>query len=221
MAVDQDLLDQIAGTVADLYREVEASLVTVIADELKAARQRLMDRGIVSFTDRADRTWRLSSYAEMIGRTNAARAAIQGQMDQLASAGIDLVYVSDNTQECKRCRPFESKVLRRGSGPIGRIQVEHGTRDGELVTVDVLDTLDGAQSKGFQHPNCRHSVPASSRPQAGPRAAPSATCSRPWPNACSSWGSCPGDAGTRRRQPRLPRIQRFQRQAHRRCSLRL
>ncbi|MET8335486.1 hypothetical protein [Streptosporangium canum] len=35
MAVDQDLLDQVAGTVADLYREVEASLVTVIADELK------------------------------------------------------------------------------------------------------------------------------------------------------------------------------------------
>ncbi|MER5421660.1 phage minor capsid protein [Streptosporangium roseum] len=35
MALDQDLLDQIAGTVADLYREVEASLIKTVADELK------------------------------------------------------------------------------------------------------------------------------------------------------------------------------------------
>ncbi|MEU8035701.1 phage minor capsid protein [Streptosporangium sp. NPDC049078] len=288
MAVDQDLLDQIAGTIADLYREVESSLVKVIADELRkgldaptaevkldairrlraaavavqqrlaktksaavreavrtayrsgtasaltsiptdmltrirakeamlqvpnaalmenlaqalhrdlgrvegnilrapedayravqaataariatstatrrqasqAAWQRLMDQGIASFTDSRGRRWRLSSYAEMIGRTNIARAAVQGQMDRLASIGLDLVYVSDNSQECKRCRPFESKVLRRDSGPIGKIRVEHSTRDGELVTVDVLDTLDGARAKGLFHPNCRHSASA-------------------------------------------------------------
>ncbi|MEU3162908.1 phage minor capsid protein [Streptosporangium sp. NPDC006930] len=288
MAVDQDLLDQIAGTVADLYREVESSLVKVIADELKkdlpaptaevkldairrlraaavavqqrlaktksaavreairmayrsgtasaltsiptdaltklqaktameqvpnaalmenlaqalhrdlgrvegnilrapedayravqaataariatgtatrrqasqAAWQRLMDQGITSFTDTAGRRWRLSSYAEMIGRTNVARAAVQGQMDRLASIGLDLVYISDNSQECKVCRPYESKVLRRDSGPIGKIRVEHSTRDGELVTVDVLDTLDGARAKGLFHPNCRHSASA-------------------------------------------------------------
>ncbi|GHH67572.1 hypothetical protein GCM10017673_14790 [Streptosporangium violaceochromogenes] len=292
MAVDQDLLDQIAGTIADLYREVEASLITVISDELKkgldaptaeikldaigklrrasqvilaslqaaragavreaiarayrnghasaltnlpetwfpksrvgqdarqalkqvpnaavieslaqalhrdlgrvdgnilrapidayravqagtaarivtgtatrrqasqAAWQRLVDRGIVSFTDRAGRQWRLSSYVEMVGRTNAQRAMVQGQTDRLASAGIDLVYVSDNTQECKLCRPFEGRVLRRGPGRIGRIKVEHATRDGELVEVDVVDTLDGARGRGFQHPNCRHSISA-------------------------------------------------------------
>ncbi|MFJ2029437.1 phage minor capsid protein [Streptosporangium sp. NPDC087985] len=288
MAADQDLLDQIAGTVADLYREVESSLVKVIADELKkgldaptaevkldairrlqaaavavqarlaktksvavreairtayrsghtnaltsiptdalvkihaktamqqvpnaaimenlaqalhrdlgrvdgnllrdtldayravqaataarivtgtatrrqasqAAWQRLMDRGITSFTDRAGRQWRLSSYAEMIGRTNAQRAMVQGQTDRLASVGIDLVYISDNVQECKRCRPFESKVLRRNAGPVGKLRFEHSTRDGEMVTVDVLDTLDGARGKGLFHPNCRHSASA-------------------------------------------------------------
>ncbi|MEV7011556.1 phage minor capsid protein [Streptosporangium sp. NPDC051022] len=151
----------------DAYRAVQAATAARIATGTATRRQasqaawaRLVDQGIVSFTDTRNRRWRLSSYAEMIGRTNAARAAIQGQMDRLASVGIDLVVVSDNTQECKLCRPFESKVLRRTPGPIGRIRVEHGTRDGELVEVHVVDTLDGARAKGFQHPNCRHSVSA-------------------------------------------------------------
>ncbi|MFD0883867.1 phage minor capsid protein, partial [Streptosporangium algeriense] len=151
----------------DAYRRVQAATAARIAlgtatrrQASQAAWQRLVDQGIVSFTDRANRQWRLSSYAEMIGRTNAARAAIQGQMDRLATVGIDLVVVSDNTQECKKCRPFESKVLRRSPGPIGKLRVPHGTKDGETVEVHVLDTLDGARAKGFQHPNCRHSVSA-------------------------------------------------------------
>ncbi|KAB8196238.1 hypothetical protein FH608_005535 [Nonomuraea phyllanthi] len=36
MAVDQDLLDRIAGTVADLYREVESALVVAVAQRLRA-----------------------------------------------------------------------------------------------------------------------------------------------------------------------------------------
>ncbi|MBG0830523.1 phage capsid protein [Planomonospora sp. ID67723] len=151
----------------DAYRAVQAGAAARIASGIvtrreasQAAWQRLMDQGITSFTDRANRRWRLSSYVEMIGRTNIARAAIQGQTDRLASLGIDLVYVSDNVQECKRCRPFEGQVLRRDHGPTGRIQVEHATRDDVMVTVHVLDTLDGARARGFQHPNCRHSVSA-------------------------------------------------------------
>ncbi|MGS2641689.1 phage minor capsid protein [Streptosporangium sp. G12] len=149
----------------DAYRSVQAATAARIAtgtatrrQASQAAWQRLMDRGITSFTDSRGRQWRLSSYAEMIGRTNAQRAMVTGQMDRLASVGIDLVYISDNVQECKRCRPFESKVLRRNQGPVGRIQIEHGTRDGEMVTVDVLMTLDQARAKGLFHPNCRHSA---------------------------------------------------------------
>lgn len=151
----------------DAYRAVQAGAAARIAsgaytrrEASQAAWQRLMDKGIVDFTDRAGRRWKLSSYVEMMARTNIARAAIQGQTDRLAEAGIDLVYISDNSQECKRCRPFESKVLRRDAGPTGRIQVEHATKDGEMITVDVVDTLDGARSKGLFHPNCRHSASA-------------------------------------------------------------
>lgn len=151
----------------DAYRAVQAGAAARITsgaytrrEASQAAWQRLMDRGIVDFTDRAGRRWQLSSYVEMMARTNAQRAAVQGQTDRLQELGIDLVYISDNVQECKRCRPFESKVLRRDPGPVGKIKVEHATRDGVTVTVDVLDTLDGARAKGLFHPNCRHSASA-------------------------------------------------------------
>jgi hypothetical protein len=161
--VDQNIL----RAPIDAYRAVQAGTAARIAsgtwtrrEASQAAWQRLIDKGITSFTDRAGRTWRLSSYVEMMGRTNIQRAATQGQTDRLAELGIDLVYISDNVQECKICRPFESKVLRRDLGPIGKIQVEHATRDDEMVTVDVIDTMAGAMAKGLFHPNCRHSASA-------------------------------------------------------------
>ncbi|MFI7532590.1 phage minor capsid protein [Streptosporangium sp. NPDC049376] len=151
----------------DAYRRVQAATAARIAlgtatrrQASQAAWARLVDQGIVDFTDRANRRWRLSSYAEMIGRTNAQRAAVQGQMDRLQTAGIDLVVISDNTQECKVCRPYESKVLRRNPGPIGKLRIPHATKDGETVEVTVVATLDQARSAGLFHPNCRHSASA-------------------------------------------------------------
>ena len=161
--VDQNIL----RAPVDAYRAVQAGTAARIAtggytrrEAAQAAWQRLVGQGISSFTDRRGRRWKLSSYVEMMARTNVHRAALQGQTDRLAEAGIDLVYVSDNSQECKLCRPFEGKVLRRDPGPVGKIRVEHATRDGVTVTVDVADTLDGARAKGLFHPNCRHSVSA-------------------------------------------------------------
>ncbi|MFI6814439.1 phage minor capsid protein [Nonomuraea sp. NPDC050328] len=151
----------------DAYRAVQAGAAARIASGAftrrqasQATWQRLMDQGIVDFTDSSGRRWKLSSYVEMTARTNAQRAMVQGQTDRLADVGIDLVYVSDNVQECKRCRPFESKVLRRDAGPTGNVRVQHATKDDVMVTVDVLDTLAGAMAKGLLHPNCRHSISA-------------------------------------------------------------
>ncbi|GII63555.1 hypothetical protein Skr01_36400 [Sphaerisporangium krabiense] len=150
----------------DAYRSVQAAAAARIVSgaftrrqAAQAAWQKLVDRGVTSFVDSAGRRWKLSSYAEMITRTNAARAAVQGQTDRLTSIGVNLVIASDHSQECKLCRPYEGKVLAI-SGPTGQVQVQHATRDGEMITVDVVDTLDGARAKGFQHPNCRHSVSA-------------------------------------------------------------
>ncbi|MEV4461480.1 phage minor capsid protein [Microbispora sp. NPDC049633] len=150
----------------DAYRAVQAGTAARVAtgaftrrEASQAAWQRLIDKGITSFTDRAGRVWRLSSYVEMIGRTNIQRAAIQGQTDRLKSIGMDLVIVSNAPQECKLCRPYEGKILAI-NGPTGKVEVEHATKDGVMVTVDVVATLDQARADGFQHPNCRHSVSA-------------------------------------------------------------
>lgn len=152
--------------VEDAYRSVQAAAAARILtgaqtrrDAAQAAWQRLVDRGLMSFTDKAGRRWRLSSYVEMATRTNAQRAATTGQTDRLDSIGVNLVIVSDAPQECPLCRPFEGKILRTDDGPL-EVKAEHPTRDGVQITVDVKATLNQARSAGLFHPNCRHSVSA-------------------------------------------------------------
>lgn len=151
----------------DAYRSVIASAgMRVLAvgqtrrEAAQAAWQGLVDRGITSFTDSGGRRWQLSSYVEMATRTVTQRAAVQGQTDRLSSLGVRLGIVSDAVQECSRCRPWERRVLRLDDGPIGQIEVEHATRDGELVTVEVAGTIAQARADGLWHPNCRHSLSA-------------------------------------------------------------
>lgn len=119
---------------------------------------RLLADGIGSFTDRAGRNWRLDSYVEMAVRTTTGQAAVQGHVDQLQAAGLDLVVVSDAPRECPLCRPWEGKVLSL-SGRVGAVLVPSVTGGG-AVRVDVAGTLEQARGAGFQHPNCRHSVNA-------------------------------------------------------------
>lgn len=150
----------------DVYRQVVAqtALVDVLAGtktRLRAAQvtwERLLSGGVRGFTDKAGRRWELASYVEMATRTGVAQAAVEGHMDRLQTAGIDLVIVSNAPQECKLCRPFEGKVLAR-SGPVGRIETEN-VLTGRTVTVNVVDTVRGAVGKGLMHPNCRHSLSA-------------------------------------------------------------
>jgi hypothetical protein len=151
----------------DAFRSVQAAAAARILTGAQTRRQasqsawqRLVDRGITGFTDKAGRRWRLSSYVEMAARTNAQRAATQAQADRLTSLGVDLVYVSDAVQECVLCRPFEARILRLTPGPLGEIQAEHGIIDDRMVTVDIVATLEGAMAEGLFHPNCRHSISA-------------------------------------------------------------
>ncbi|MBF8186329.1 hypothetical protein ITP53_11325 [Nonomuraea sp. K274] len=169
-AVHQDLgavSANILRDVQDAYRAVQAESAARIASgaftrrqAAQAVWQRLVDQGVTSFTDKANRRWQLSSYAEMVTRTNAARAAIEAQNHRLLGTGINLVYVSDVTQECPLCRPFEGRVLSIDGVTTGQVQMQHATRDEEMVTVDVVATLRAAQEAGLHHPNCRHSVSA-------------------------------------------------------------
>jgi hypothetical protein len=153
----------------DAYRQVVAKTalvdVTLGLAARRAASQKawseLLAQGITGFTDRAGRNWNLASYVEMATRTGAAQAAVEGHMAKLGEAGVDLVIVSNAPQECIRCRPWEGQVLSRG-GPAGRrtVEVEHATRDGEQVQVQVAGSVDEAVAAGLLHPNCRHNLSA-------------------------------------------------------------
>lgn len=152
--------------VLDAYRKVIAQATAAsIAGGLtrrqaaQMAFARFVDRGLSSFVDRRGRRWRLTSYTEMAVRTVTARAAVQGQTDRQQRLGLDLVVVSNEAQECTRCRPYEGRVLRLDDGPTGRITVPHQIT-GEPVTVKIRATMEAARAAGFQHPNCRHGVRA-------------------------------------------------------------
>ncbi|MEV4966663.1 phage minor capsid protein [Streptomyces sp. NPDC024062] len=158
----------ILRTVVDRFRSVVAQVAALPllgTDTRRQATQEAMrkwaDEGITSFTDRAGRRWTLTSYAEMAVRTGVARAATEGHMRTLETAGIQLVIVSDSPRECPLCRPWETKILAI-SGPDGprTVRVEHAIEDGRMVPVHVAGSLDEARLAGLQHPNCRHSVSA-------------------------------------------------------------
>lgn len=161
-----DRCQNVLRDVVDAYRRVIAQATAASVAGGLTRRQasqmaygRFVDRGLVSFTDRRNRRWRLTSYVEMAIRTVTQRAAVQGQTDRQQRIGLDLVQVSNEAQECSRCRPYEGKILRIGDGPTGRITVPHQIT-GKPTTITVTATLDGARLAGFQHPNCRHGVRA-------------------------------------------------------------
>lgn len=152
----------------DTYREVMArtlltGTLTGRETRLRSAQrawEELLGNGITGFVDKSGRRWELASYVEMATRTGTAQAAVQGNLDRLGAAGINLVVVSNAPQECKRCRPWEGKVLDR-SGPPGerRVRVQHGTQDRQ-ITVHVAGSVAEAVAAGLLHPNCRHSLSA-------------------------------------------------------------
>lgn len=157
---------QIARSAADAYQRVVAAPSALALGGALTRRQAaervwngLLDQGFTGFVDRAGRKWTAAGYAEMATRTATAQAAVQGHLDRMAELGIDLVIVSDAAQECRLCRPWEGKILWRGPGQAGTIEVE-SELTGELIKVHVAGSLAEAIRAGLFHPNCRHSVSA-------------------------------------------------------------
>lgn len=172
---------------SDAYRAAVAeatSGVTLGAQTRRQAAQRVLDRwarrGVAAFVDTRGRTWDLASYAEMATRSASQRAMVAAHTATLQRNGVDLVIVSNAPQECARCRPYEGKVLSL-SGQTGTVVAENPIT-GRSVRVDVKDSLQGAQSHGFMHPNCRHSVsaylPGVTAPHRGPTADPEGDVAR-------------------------------------------
>lgn len=151
----------------DTYREVIArtspEVLAGAATRRRAAQiayETLLSQGITGFVDRSGRRWELAAYVEMATRTTVAQALLEGQLDRLTAAGINLIMVSNSPQECSRCRPWEGKILTRsGAGGRRTVTVESAVSD-RLVTVEIAGSLAEAVADGLLHPNCTHRLNA-------------------------------------------------------------
>lgn len=145
----------------DAFRDVAAQVsagtltgATTRRQDAQTALDRLAARGIRAFTDTKGRQWELQTYVEMATRTTTAQAAVQGHLDRLEDAGINLFVVSDSPRECPLCRPWEGKVLSRG--PVSAIMPNAVT--GKMERVHVDGTVAEATRDGLFHPNCTHNL---------------------------------------------------------------
>lgn len=149
---------RILRTAEDVYRRVISETVGQVVAGAQSRREaaaravsRFAQQGVTGFTDTAGRRWELGSYAEMATRTAAGQAHVQGGLDRFQQSGRYLVIVSNAPEECERCRPYEGRVL--------SITGREPTPD-EVRGHRYAGTLADAQSRGFQHPNCRHALSA-------------------------------------------------------------
>jgi len=98
------------------------------------------EQGIFFLKDKANRTWTLDRYTEMLIRTKAVEARNRGLINRVLENDYDLVQVSDHTGECEMCRPWENKILSLTGKTKG------------------YPTLDRAMAEGLFHPNCKHAI---------------------------------------------------------------
>lgn len=154
---------RILRAVQDDYRDIVARVSGNVLTGVRTQKQVLQDaldqfaeRGITGFTDAAGRRWQLSSYVEMATRTATNNALIQAHTEELIDQGIKYVIVSDNPQECAKCRPFEGKILSIDGSASGK-RSEPNMLSGGKVAFRVTATLAEARAAGLYHPNCRHS----------------------------------------------------------------
>ncbi len=144
-------LDTVAQAIGrqtnDIYRELALENIrgAVVGHDTwqQAAtrfREKLAERGVTGFTDRAGREWNMRSYSEMVARTTIMEAHNQGTVNRLAEQGHDLVVISQHPGACPLCIRWERKVLSISGKTPG------------------YPTLAEAKTAGLFHPNCAHAM---------------------------------------------------------------
>ncbi len=140
-----------ASIYSDVVRQTATRMLTGTVTRREASAQAIRTwaaKGITGFRDRAGRNWDMASYAEMVGRTTAGNAIVQGHVDRLVDNGHDLGIISDAPAECSACRPWEGKLVSlTGHSPPGR--------RGEF---EIKGSLARAKDEGLFHPGCRHTL---------------------------------------------------------------
>ncbi len=159
--------DGILRAVEDVYRRTVESVAGRVLlgaetrrETAQATFNRLLEHGVTGFRDKSGRQWELASYTEMATRTAAQRAMTQAHTESLQAAGVGLVIISDASQECELCRPWEGKVLSIDGSGATTLHLPSATNPDKTVRVDVAGGLSEARSAGLFHPNCRHSASA-------------------------------------------------------------
>jgi len=98
----------------------------------------LRERGIVSFIDKAGRSWNMDHYAEMNARTIARRTQTTATRLRTQECGYDLVTIIDHERECPLCRPWEGQTV---------------SLTGKTPGYPRMST---AEEQGYGHPSCCH-----------------------------------------------------------------
>ncbi|ORI11747.1 hypothetical protein BJD99_00990 [Rhodococcus sp. 1163] len=156
----------IIRNIEDDYRTVVSDIVgravTGSATREEAAQfalNKFAEQGVRGFTDKAGRQWNISSYVEMATRSATMRALTEGTVARLAEKGLDFLRVSTHKNCAPQCEPFQGKILSASGDYIGKVTAE-SELDGSDTVFHVVNSLEGAKARGFQHPGCRHTVSA-------------------------------------------------------------
>lgn len=147
----------------DMFRAAAEAATANHATGTRAA-QKMLDNlaelGMTVFADSRGRQWDLASYCEMAVRTAASRLSLLTQLHLMGPRSMDLVVVDAPSGElgCRKCAPFEGKVLSLSGRYINGIVVSVVDANGARKSANVLASLQEALASGLLHPNCRHDL---------------------------------------------------------------
>lgn len=150
----RDVAPVVVESGSALYREI-VGVVAAAPPESDAARRRLAQttisrfqrRGLTGFVDKGGKRWNLVSYVEMATRTATTALAREAHAAELIKVGLDVVRVTVMPNCHPWCLPFQGRLLSLTGKTVGEY-------DGE----EVVATLAEAMARGYNHPNCRHSI---------------------------------------------------------------
>ncbi|WP_142414401.1 phage minor capsid protein [Hathewaya massiliensis] len=141
----------------DIYRQVlykaqvnmQAGAKT-LNQAIDMATKDFLDKGISCIRYKDGKMVNITSYAEMALRTASHRATLLGEGKKRDEYGLYLVVVSAHANTCKKCLPWQGKVI---------IDDVFSHPSKEFIEENKqYPLLSEAIEKGLLHPNCRHTL---------------------------------------------------------------
>ena len=102
-----------------------------------------LENGIPALVDKADRTWSVEAYAQMVLRSNERQMVTAVQESAFNEFDVDLVEISSHLGARPKCAPYQGKVY---------------SRSGTHPTFPALSSTSKGQVDGICGINCSHSL---------------------------------------------------------------